>query len=279
MHFIIKLLAGTLVLAVILMMVVLIPFLTSPKGTQLKGFTNVTGEKYAIIATGSDHGISLLSSIGSGGTRFTHEGNNIMETLKSDYGYDPSHVFLFAEDKAGFLAKMQQLSSQLKAGDQLSVIFLAHGGTLVNSTDFAIILDQPLRAGEMQTAIDRFQNIRTFVFLSSCASGGFVPYLSKVNRVVFTTGVGSEMNTNLPSLAFAEGLARKIADQNKDGKVSVTEIFHFIKREVAADYQRITGAIRPDSDLVQVDDNADRVGSIENLPHGSEGYVADITYI
>ena len=273
-HPIIKLLIVLFVVSVIAFAGFLYWFNSPIKGTELDGFIPVTGNKYAIVVTGDDYGRSLINYLGSGTDRFDEKGKEIKQILEEQYDYKSIYL---ATTKKSFLSEMN--SFDLKSGDQLSVILMAHGGQLNDGSDYVIWIDEVITAKELNNSLNKFEGVRLFIFVSSCGSGKFIERITSVNRIIMTSGAETNINTNVPSRNFVKSLTNKlISDVDENGKVSVAELFNSMKIGIEWDYKNYYSGRMPGSDVIQIDDNADGRSTNIRLPAGSEGYLAMETF-
>lgn len=274
MHSIIKLLVVLLIISVIAFAGFLYWFNSPTKGIDLERYVPVTGDKYVVLVTGDDHGRSLINYLGSGTDRFDEKGKEIKQILESQYGYDNIHL---ATTKSSFLNEINSLD--LKSGDQLSIILMAHGGQLNDGSNYVIWIDEPLTAIELNNSLNRFKGVRSFIFVSSCGSGKFIERITSVNRIIMTSGAETNINTNVPSRNFVKALADKSkSDSDKNGEVSVGEMFNAMKVGIEWDYKNYYSGRIPGADVIQIDDNADGRSTNIRLPAGSEGYLAMETF-
>ena len=254
MHSIIKLLIVVFVICLIAFAGFLYWFYSPLKGTELEGYVPVTGDKYVVIVTGDDYGLAYLTYLGTGTDRFDELGKEIKTILENQYNYDEVYLETTRE---GFLSTMNSLN--LKKGDQLSVILLAHGGQLKDGSDYAIWIDKTVTATEINNSLSKFEDVRLFVFVASCGSGKFIEKITAVNRVIMTSGAEENTNTGIPVFNF------------------VSELFNFVKAGIEKDYNE-NYRRRPGADVIQIDDNADGRSTHVDLPSGSDGYLAIETF-
>jgi hypothetical protein len=170
------------------------------------------------------------------------------EAARTRWGVADSSVIVLTEDslpvagvsdgrstRANVQAGLARLAARARAGDVVLVLLLGHGagegaGSRVNlpgpdatAADYAAWL-APLAAQQ--------------VVVVNAASGDFVPALAAPGRVVITA-TRSALERNAPRFAapFAEALGSDAADTDKDGRLSVLELFRFTRAAVARAYE------------------------------------------
>jgi hypothetical protein len=172
------------------------------------------------------------------------------EAARTRWGVADSSVIVLTEDslpvagvsdgrstRANVQAGLARLAARARAGDVVLVLLLGHGagegaGSRVNlpgpdatAADYAAWL-APLAAQQV------------VVVNAASGSGDFVPALAAPGRVVITA-TRSALERNAPRFAapFAEALGSDAADTDKDGRLSVLELFRFTRAAVARAYE------------------------------------------
>ena len=172
------------------------------------------------------------------------------EAARTRWGVADSSVIVLTEDslpvagvsdgrstRANVQAGLARLAARARAGDVVLVLLLGHGagegaGSRVNlpgpdatAADYAAWL-APLAAQQV------------VVVNAASGSGDFVPVLAAPGRVVITA-TRSALERNAPRFAapFAEALGSDAADTDKDGRLSVLELFRFTRAAVARAYE------------------------------------------
>ena len=172
------------------------------------------------------------------------------EAARTRWGVADSSVIVLTEDslpvagvsdgrstRANVQAGLARLAARARAGDVVLMLLLGHGagegaGSRVNlpgpdatAADYAAWL-APLAAQQV------------VVVNAASGSGDFVPVLAAPGRVVITA-TRSALERNAPRFAapFAEALGNDAADTDKDGRLSVLELFRFTRAAVARAYE------------------------------------------
>ncbi|HKI18334.1 MAG TPA: hypothetical protein VKA15_10655 [Isosphaeraceae bacterium] len=152
---------------------------------------------------------------------------------------------------------------------RLWVFFLGHA----NRSEGHVFLHLPgpdLREDELGTLVDGIKCREQVFWCTTSASGWFLPALSAAGRIVITaTAPDQEFNeTEFPHV-LAELSRRRLAelDQDRDGKVSVWELFILTAQAVE---DRFASDHRVPTEHPQLDDNGDRRGSERPQPVGAD---------
>ncbi len=203
--------------------------------------------------------------------QFISQAEQLYLVLTTDYGYrgediilhgsagDSVDVSFLPADAQSIRSTFKKLSTSLSPTDELLVFLIGHGsfdgewarfnipGPDLRDVDFAGLLE-PVRAGKI-------------VLINACsASGPFVEKLSADGRIIITaTRNGIERNaTHFFSRLLATLGQPEEADLNKDGQLSVSELF-INTRDRLVKYYSEQGLLRPEHPLL--DDNGDGVGT------------------
>ena len=217
--------------------------------------------------------------------------------LMKDLGFPETqvHILFGKEGKPGLARgparrdavekEVAALKDSLKPEDRLWVLFLGHGN---NDGDHAYFHF----AGRDMTAEDLgklFSDVRCkeqVFWMTTSASGWFMKALSAKGRIVITATVADDEynETEFPyALATVARRPAKDLDTNKDGKVSILELYDLVVAEVNA---RFAKDERAPTEHAQLDDNGD--GSGTEKPSGEkpkditkaiDGQLAATTYL
>lgn len=117
------------------------------------------------------------------------------------------------------------------------------------------------------------------VFINTAgASGPFVEVLRAPGRVVITaTRSGSERNETVFPRAFLDALTNPAADLDRDGALTVREVFVYAARAVARSFEE-TGHLATEHALLE-DTGAGPGLGLDALDAGSGGALAGVTYL
>ncbi len=193
---------------------------------------------------------------------------------------DDVHV-LFGRDGKEGLAKepatrkaiereVAGLKDALKPPDRLWVFFLGHGDYDGERASFHLP-GADLHGDELGKLFAGVKCREQVFWMTTSASGWFVRPLSAKGRIVIAaTAADAEYNeTEFPlALADVSKLPLEKLDENKDGKISVLEVYRRTVREVEA---RFAKDKRVPTEHAQLDDNGDGVGTEEPVVEAGAG--------
>lgn len=212
------------------------------------------------------------------------------KALVETFQFDESHITVLGEtsiasepfvnaiaNAENIRQEFSNLNASAGSADEVYIILFGHGGydngqarlniprRDLSQTDYAGLVDE-LNAGRV-------------VFINTgSASAPFVEALSGDNRIVITaTRTGTQKNeTSFPRF-MVEALKTLVADRDKDGRVSVGELFQY-SAERTDQYFEDNGNLATENALI--DDNGDQEGSrLDAFVAGNDGHLANITYL
>jgi uncharacterized caspase-like protein len=181
---------------------------------------------------------------------FEAESALLAENAKSKWGVQDSSLIVLGEDAAfdarhtrGVATKENvgkaflELAHRVSPGDVIFVFLNGHGGGEGPQSRVNLPGPDPT-AAEYADWLAGFAKERVVFVNAASGSGDFVPVLSAPNRlVVSATKTGLERNETVFAKHFVRGIAGGDADADKDGRISVWEIFDYTKKEVARAYE------------------------------------------
>jgi hypothetical protein len=169
-----------------------------------------------------------------------------------------------------------RLKQSLQTGDRLWVFFLGHANYDGEHAWFHLP-GPDLRDDELGKLFAGL-NCREQVFwLTTCESGRFLKHLAAKNRILIaaTRSSGEDNETEFPE-ALSAVVARPLADLDvdKDGKLSVLELYYRIVADVQSRYAADNRLL---TEHAQLDDNGDGVGTDRPLvaDEAKQGETAD----
>ena len=173
-------------------------------------------------------------------------------------------------DRAAIERGVADLKAALGRDDRLWVFFLGHGDYDGEHARFHIPgLD--LREDELGKLFAGIGCREQVFWMTTSASGWFLKALAAKGRIVIAaTAADEEYNeTEFPeALAAVAKLPPKELDANKDGKVSVLEVY---RRTVAEVEARFAADKRAPTEHAQLDDNGDGRGTEAPVVDGEPG--------
>jgi hypothetical protein len=165
-------------------------------------------------------------------------------------------------DRASIRRAVADLRRRLRPEDRLWVFFLGHGDYDGEHASFHLP-GPDLREDELGRLFAGITCREQVFWMTTSASGWFLRPLSARGRVVITaTAADEEYNeTEFPqALAAVSRLPRERLDANRDGKVSLLELY---RRTVAEVEARFAADRRLPTEHAQLDDNGDGRGTEE----------------
>ncbi|MEM8487650.1 MAG: hypothetical protein AAF564_19015 [Bacteroidota bacterium] len=174
-------------------------------------------------------------------------------------------------------AQFSALQSHVGEADMVLVVLFGHG-SFSNGEARLNIPRRDLSQHDFAELVDGLDASRIVFINTSSASAPFVEALSADNRMVITaTRTGSQKNeTSFPRF-LVESLTSPATDRDKDGRISVAEVFQFAAErtdQMFADNSNLA------TENALLDDNGDQEGSrLGELENGTDGHLASITYL
>lgn len=242
-------------------------------------------DKYALIITGA----AATPEIRERFRRWTSE---LRSSLIEDYGYGSSRVRLLLDDgdNVGNLAsvisgssrvedirrQLSVLAEQVSDGDQLSVFLIGHGSGTFGEAKFNNV-GPDMTGAELADMLSVFTAQDLIVFNTTSASFEFSRELSMPGRVVVSaTRSAAERYDPLFAEYLIAGLQGHAADLDRNGRVSVLEIFNYASNRVA-DWYREQGRLATENAVL--DDTGDGLFSREPGQQQADGLLAEIAYL
>lgn len=221
---------------------------------------------------------------GKGGTaefqqRFTGQVSQLYGALLDHQGFRPEQITILSEDwvnlprqavacdRESIQQAFAALATQAQASDRLFVILIGHGTDDGTWAKFNIP-GRDLRDIDYAEMLNRLPCRYQIVINTAPASAAFIDKLSRTDRVIVTA---SRSATEVYTTAFPQFLAEALAqteevDLNKDGNVSVLELFDYVRDSVVRFYEN-ANRLRPEHPLL--DDNGDGNGSETPIATGA----------
>jgi hypothetical protein len=181
--------------------------------------------------------------------------------LKSEPGDGPALAALRGlSDQAGIAADVDEMRKRLRPEDTLWIIVMGHGH--YDGRHSHLNIPGPdLDERAFGKLFDGLKAKEQVFFITTPASGFFLKPLAATNRIVITaTEADQEVNETLFPLALAEALAAppEGIDRDKDGKISVFELYLAVVTDVM---KRYTTDENLPTEHAKLDDNGDGHGS------------------
>lgn len=179
---------------------------------------------------------------------FEASAQSARDAAKNRWGVSDSSVIVLTEDsvrtalssgrstRENIAQAFLRLSSRVQQGDVLFVMLMGHGSG--EGAQSKVNLPGPdATAAEYASWIAGFGKQQVVFVNAATGSGDFVPVLTAPNRVIVTaTKTSNERNESVFLQYFAGALGMDAADADKDGRLSVFEVFRYARTEVGKVY-------------------------------------------
>jgi hypothetical protein len=239
-------------------------------------------------AAAADERYALIVSGVSGTEKFAASqktwASSLQSTLQQRLGFAADRITLLSEGGSGTAISnrdnvtrtLASLKSRLTADDTLLVVLLGHGtfdGTVAKFN----LVGPDMDSREWKASLDG--NPARLVFVNTTSSSfPFVSALSGKNRIIIaaTDSPAQKYATMFPQY-FIEALDQGAkADNDKNGRLSVWEVFAYASQAVKQAFEKQGTLVTERSVL---DDNGDGVGKEAAAATGTDGVLARTTFL
>ncbi len=179
---------------------------------------------------------------------FTAAAQSARDAAVNRWGVSDSSLIVLTEDstrsalssgrstRENIAQSFLRLSSRVQPGDVLFVMLMGHGSG--EGAQSKVNLPGPdATAAEYASWLAGFNKQQVVFVNAATGSGDFVAVLKAPNRVIVTaTKTSNERNESVFLQYFAGALGMDAADADKDGRLSVFEVFRFARTEVGKVY-------------------------------------------
>jgi hypothetical protein len=147
-----------------------------------------------------------------------------------------------AANREGVNKAFAALASRAKPDDEVFIILFGHGSFTGGKGAFNLV-GPDLSAADFDLLLDQLSSQRVAFVNTASSSGAFLEPLAGPGRTIVTaTRTGGERNeTRFPEF-FVEALSSESADQDRNGRLSILEVFEFATSGVEGAYEQ-TGHI------------------------------------
>jgi hypothetical protein len=234
-------------------------------------------ERYALIVSG----VSGTEKFAASQKTWV---SSLETTLEKRLGFAADRVTVLSENGTGtaianrenVLRALASLKSKLTADDTLLVVLIGHG-TYDGSVAKFNLVGPDMDSREWKAALDG--NPARLVFVNTTSSSfQFLPALSGKNRIVIaaTDSAAQKYATVFPQY-FIEALDQGAkADNDKNGRLSVWEVFTYASQAVKQAFEK-QGTLVTERSLI--DDDGDGVGKEASAATGTDGVLAKTTFL
>jgi hypothetical protein len=210
--------------------------------------------------------------------------DNLVKALRERYKFDNAHLTVLVETpKAGedrstaenVKATIAKLAPQLKADDLLFIMLIGHGGSTSTGNEAKFNLVGPdLSVAEWNDLLKPIPS-RIALVNASSASFPFIAGLAGPNRIVITaTDTQRQLYHTMYADAFAKALTADAAATDKNGGLSLLEVFQYANTLVKQYYERINQMA---TEHAMFDDSGD--GKAHDAAGDGDGDVAGLTFL
>ena len=208
------------------------------------------------------------------------------EILVRDYGYPPDYITLLlgtgdpeALEIAGpcrletVLETMGRLRKKVQPGDQITIFFVGHGTSDDQDAKF-VIVGPDITGTKFAEILEGFSDQDIAVVNTTSSSHPFCTALSAPGRVIVcATRSAAERYDTIFARFLLEALESHAADRDKNRRVSLFEVFLYVREKVKTWY---TDQDRLPSEHPTLDDNGDGRFHTDPDPARDEGGLAQI---
>jgi len=243
-------------------------------------FWDATAGLYNILSTkygySSENIIFLFEAVHEVTTPLPPFGRGTAERSEHE-GKEPGFVDGIS-NKENIQKAFSQLAANVKLKDRVVIFMVGHATRSGEITKFNLpkrdILDS-----EYADLFNQINCDNMIIILAFPHSGAFIKYLSKPGRVIITSSSAREGYDGEFSRIFIESLSslRQAQDtaEETDFKTSLLDVFLNTKKKVE-DWYEADGSVQ--SEHPHLDDNADGVGSWDEVPNDDDGQLAKETF-
>ena len=209
---------------------------------------------------------------------------SLESTLSQRLGFAADHITILSESdvaatnatRENVVRALASLKPRVGASDTLLVVLIGHGTSDAASAKFNLV-GPDMDANEWKQALDGLAGRLVFVNTTS-SSFPFVQALAGKNRVVIaaTDSTSQRYDTVFPEY-FIQALDQGAkADGDKNGRLSVWEVFAYASQAVKQSYE-LKGTLVTERSVI--DDNGDGVGKEASAAAGGDGVLAKATFL
>lgn len=152
---------------------------------------------------------------------------NYFINLLCNHGWNESHIKIFVDSnltKQDVIDALEWLDQKEDSNDVSFIFIDFHGipGKFKTADGYMTYL-------RLNRAINKLESQGILIFLTPCYSGSAIPYLKKNGRIIITPCSSKETSAGYGNLELygLEGIADNLGNNN--GKISVEELFRYIK--------------------------------------------------
>lgn len=242
-------------------------------------------QKFALVIVGASASAEIRQRLRGWAT-------DLHASLLEDYGYAGNAIELLIDDgrNVGNAASIVSGSSRVEdieaaigrigrnsePGDQLTVFLFGHGSSTFGDAKFNNV-GPDMTGGDLAAMLDILSGVDLVVFNTTSASFEFSRELSAMGRVVVSaTRSAAERYDPLFGGFLVTALQQKRADIDRNGRVSVLEVFNYASGQIAQWYR---DQDRLSTENAVLDDSGDGLFTREPGTGQPDGLLAEIAYL
>ncbi|MDO8910140.1 MAG: hypothetical protein Q7W55_16760 [Pseudohongiella sp.] len=272
-------------------------FTTSAVYAQSPGSAASSGEDTPWFRQTPDNNKFALIIVGASASdqirqRLRGWAKDLHASLRDDYGYSANRIQLLMDDgvnvgdaapivRAGsgiedISAAISRIQAGASAGDQLNIFLFGHGSSTFGEAKFNNVGPDMTGAGFAEM-LAPLSGVDMVIFNTTSASFEFSRELSALGRVV-VSATRSPAERYDPTFGgfMVSAMQQKRADIDRNGRVSVLEIFNYANGRVTEWYREQQ---RLSTENAVLDDSGDGLFSREPGLGQADGMLAEIAYI
>ncbi len=247
---------------------------------------------YFLTTPSTQKYVVIFGGIGAGTTyaeRFRQWTFKLYDVLTGTYGYRPEHVTLLLGRgdtessrisgpcrRETILATMAGLKKKVQPGDQVTFVFIGHGTSNQETAKF-VVAGPDITGREFANQLTSFAEQDIVVVHTTSSGYPFCTALSVPGRVIICgTRSRAETYDTVFAQFFLEALNQHAADRDKNGRLSMFEVFLSVREKVKTWY---TDQGRLPSEHPTLDDNGDGRFHTDPDPSKGEGRWAQVAYL
>ena len=234
-------------------------------------------DRYALIITGAPGGAAYAAA-------YQKWEQQLTTALRDRLGFSPDRIEVLSgtageADRSSTRPHVERAIAHLKAvahADDLVLVVLIGHGTSDGGTAKFNLPGPDMTSADWATLLRELPGRLVFID-TTAASSPFLADLSARGRIVITAteSTAERYDTVFPAQLIA-ALTDPAADLDKNGRISVWELFQFVNRGVARHFDE-QGLLATEHGLI--DDNGDGIGADMAAQSPSDGALARATYL
>lgn len=226
------------------------------------------------------------------GRRFARWSAELHDLFAAELGYSENRITLLFDEgrtdvepgdrvdgssrREDIVSHMERLAVHMKPGDQLTVILIGHGSSRFGEARMNIA-GKDITASEFATLLEPMGGIDIVVINTTSASHPFAEALSAPGRVIISaTRSPAERHDTMFTGFLIEALDGHAADVDRNGQLSLLEVFNHTRRSVG-DWYEDQDRLAPEHAVM--DDSGDGHFVSEPDPLQGSGLLAGVAYL